>query len=222
MKIMPAIDLLDEKCVQLVAGDLSKVLYSGDALEQAEKFSKAGTLWVIDLDAALGTGSNLGLIKKILGKYSAFVGGGIRTLERANEILKAGAEKIILGTKVIQDPSFLENFDKEKIIVAYDCKQGKICIEGWQKTADSEIKDIGARYYLVTNIDKEGKQSGVDFVFIKEVLKKLPNVIVSGGISSIDEIQKLEELGAYGVVIGSALYTGKIKLEDALQCLQKE
>ena len=98
MKIIPAIDLLDGKCVQLVGGDPAKVIYSGDALEQAEKFSKAGTLWFIDLNAVLGNGSNLELIKKLLKKYPAFVGGGIRTVEKANEILEAGAEKIIIGS----------------------------------------------------------------------------------------------------------------------------
>ncbi len=218
MKILPAIDLLNGKCVQLIGGDPNRVLYSCDPFEKAEEFSKLGALWIIDLNAALGNGSNLEIIKKLLKKYPAFVGGGIRTIEKANELLGAGAEKIIIGTKAVQNPFFIENFDKEKIIVAFDFKNDRIAIEGWQKQTDFEVKDIGAKYYLATNIDKEGKQEGVDFNFVQSILGKLPNMIISGGISSIEDVQKLKELGVFGVVIGAALYSGKIKLEDLLKC----
>ncbi|MFH1424913.1 MAG: 1-(5-phosphoribosyl)-5-[(5-phosphoribosylamino)methylideneamino] imidazole-4-carboxamide isomerase [archaeon] len=215
MKIYPAIDLLGGRAVQLVGGDPTKLLFSRDALEQAEKFKEV-TLWLIDLNSALGNGSNLKLIKKILTKSPACVGGGIRTIEKANEMLEAGAEKIIIGTKAVEDPEFLKNFDPEKVIVALDCKKGKVCIDAWQSETGREVEDIGAKYYLVTNIDVEGRQEGLDFSFVENVLDKLPNVIISGGISSPEDVFKIKKMGAYGVVIGSALYSGKIKLEEVL------
>ena len=155
MKILPAIDLLDGNCVQLVGGNPNQILYSCDPFEKAEEFAKLGALWIIDLNATLGTGSNSEIVKKLLKKYPAYVGGGIRTVEKANEILNSGAEKIIIGTKAVQDPDFLNNFDKEEVIVAFDFKKGRVSIEGWKKQTDFQISDIGAKYYLVTNIDME-------------------------------------------------------------------
>jgi len=219
MKILPAIDLMNGKAVQLEGGNPEKVKYEVDPFEKAEEFSRARVLWIVDLDAALERGSNLEIIKQLLKKYKCYVGGGIRSKELADELLEAGAEKICIGTKALEDPKFLENFDKEKVILALDFKNGKLQKKGW--TEDVEMPEINAKYVLVTNVSVEGREAGPDFEFIQNIVKKYENVIISGGISSLSDIQKVRKAGAYSAVIGSALYSGKIKLSEVLEILPK-
>jgi len=215
MKILPAIDLMDGKAVQLECGDPSKVKYSADPFEKAKEFSQAETLWIVDLNAALGTGSNLGIIKQLLSKYKCYVGGGIRTKEIADELLQAGAEKICIGTRALEDPSFLDQFDSEKIIIALDFKNGKLQKKGW--TEEAEFPKLNAKYYLITNVSMEGLEQGPDFEFIQKAIAKYPNAIISGGISSKDDVLKIKSMGAYAAVIGSALYSKKLKLKEVLK-----
>lgn len=222
MKIFPAIDLMNGRAVQLEGGNPEKIKYSADPFNKAQEFSIAETLWVVDLDAAFGTGSNLKIVKGLLKKYKCYVGGGIRTKKLADELLEAGAEKICIGTRALEDPKFMEQFDSENVILALDFRDGKLQKKGW--TENAELPEINAKsvlstakYVLATNVSVEGKEQGPDFEFIKSAISKYPNVIISGGISSASDVFRIKKLGAYAVVIGGALYSGKLKLEDVIK-----
>ncbi len=218
--IIPSIDLMDGKAVQLKQGK-EKVLEREDVFELAKEFSKYGELAVIDLDAAFGKGNNLKLIKKLCKNYNCRVGGGIRTVEKAQEILSFGAKKIIVGTKAT--PDFLKQLPKEKIIVAIDTKDDFVVTKGWTKKTKETPEQIVKKLenycseFLFTNVNKEGLMQGFDFDKAKKLKKLTKNKItVAGGISTIEDIKKLESLG-YNSQIGMALYTGKINLEEAFQ-----
>lgn len=216
--IIPSIDLMNGKAVQLIQGK-EKVLEREDVLELAKNFSKYGEIAVIDLDATLGKGDNTELIKKICRIADCRVGGGIRDEERATEILRAGAKKIIIGTKA--SPEFLEKLPKDRIIVAVDTKNGFVVDKGWTnntgKRVEEKIKEIDnyCSGYLFTIVDKEGCMKGTDIDAIK-TLQSVTNksITAAGGISSIDEIKILEDIGV-DCQLGMALYTGKINLNEA-------
>ena len=216
--IIPSIDLMNGKAVQLRQGR-EKVLERKNVLGLAKEFSRYGEIAVIDLDAALGKGDNLELIKKICKIADCRVGGGIRTIEKANELLQAGAKKVIIGTKAT--PEFLKQLPKYRVIAAADTKEGYVVVKGWtqatKKTPQELIKELEpfCSGFLFTNVDKEGLMQGLDFAIVKKLralTKK--NLTVAGGISSLGDIKKLEEIGADSQ-IGMALYTGKISLEEA-------
>lgn len=220
--IIPSIDLMDGKAVQLRQGK-EKVLERKNVLGLAKEFSKYGEVAVIDLDAAMGKGDNLALIKKICKIADCRVGGGIRTIEKANELLQAGAKKVIIGTKAT--PGFLKQLPKDRVIVAADTKDGHVVVKGWtratKKTPQELIKELEpfCSGFLFTNVDKEGLMQGLDFNIarkIKSITKN--NLTIAGGISTIDDIKKLEEIGADSQ-IGMALYTGKIELGEAFASL---
>lgn len=217
--IIPSIDIMNGKAVQLKQGK-EKVLERDDVFELAKEFGKYGEIAVIDLDAALGKGNNTELIKKIFKLAECRVGGGIRSVEKANEMFESGAKKIIIGT--LATPEFLQNFPKEKVIVAIDTKGKKIFDNGWtnktQRTPQSAIKELEnyCSEFLFTNVDKEGMMQGFDFEKAKKLLNLTKNKItVAGGITTIEEIRQLEELN-FNSQIGMALYIGKIKLTDTV------
>jgi phosphoribosylformimino-5-aminoimidazole carboxamide ribotide isomerase len=217
--IIPSIDLMDGKAVQLKQGK-EKVLEREDVFDLAEKFSKY-EIAVIDLDSALNKNDNLEIIKKLCKNYNCRVGGGIRTVEKANEILGFGAKKIIIGTKA--SPEFLKQLPKDKIIVAIDTKDGFVVNKGWtEKTKETpeevirKLEDYCCEF-LFTNVNKEGLMKGFDFGKVKKLVKLTKNKItVAGGITTIEDIKKLENIGCNSQ-IGMALYTGKINLEEAFQ-----
>ena len=216
--IIPSIDLMNGKAVQLKQGK-EKVLERENVLELAKEFSRYGEVAVIDLDAAMGKGDNLALIKKICRIADCRVGGGIRTIEKANEILQAGAKKVIIGTKAT--PEFLKQLPKDRVIVAADTKGGYVVVKGWvEKTKqkpDELIKklEMYCSGFLFTNVDREGLMKGLDFGIVKRLKSLTKNrLTVAGGITSVDDIKRLEEIGADSQ-IGMALYTGKIKLNEA-------
>ena len=216
--IIPSIDLMNGKAVQLRQGR-EKVLERENVLKLAKEFSRYGEVAVIDLDAAMGIGDNLALIEKICKIADCRVGGGIRTIEKANEILRAGAKKVIIGTKAT--PEFLKQLPKDRVIVAADTKDGYVVTKGWvektKQTPDELIKAL-ERYcsgFLFTNVDKEGLMKGLDFGIVKRLKALTKNrLTVAGGITSVADIKKLERMGADSQ-LGMALYTGKIKLDDA-------
>jgi len=220
--IIPSIDLMNGKAVQLKQGK-EKILERKNVLDLAKEFSKYGEIAVVDLDAALGKGNNLELIRKICKIADCRVGGGIRTIEKANEILQLGAKKIIIGTKA--SPEFLKQLPKDRLIVAVDAKNGYVVTRGWTKKTKQRPQQLIKKLepycsgFLFTNVDKEGLMQGVDFKIIKK-LRSLTNnkLTVAGGISSVDEIKKLEDLGADSQ-LGMALYTGKINLSEAYASL---
>lgn len=220
--LIPSIDLMNGKAVQLVQGK-TKVLERKKIIELAKEFSKYGDIAVIDLDAALGRGSNLELVKKICNIAPCRVGGGIRTVERANDILKAGAKKIIIGTRAT--PEFLNQFSRERIIVAVDTKNCFVVNEGWTRNTGKRAKELVKELekycseFLFTNVDVEGLMRGCEIDKVMEINDITRNqVTAAGGITSPEEIRMLEEIGVNSQ-IGMALYTGKIKLDETFVSL---
>ncbi|MDO8741417.1 MAG: bifunctional phosphoribosyl-AMP cyclohydrolase/phosphoribosyl-ATP diphosphatase HisIE [Candidatus Woesearchaeota archaeon] len=216
--IIPSIDLMDGKAVQLKQGK-SKVLERQDVLDLALEFRKYGELAVIDLDAALGKGNNTALVKDICKIADCRVGGGIRTVKKAYEILRSGAKKIIIGTKA--EPRFLKQLPKERLIAAIDVKNNYVASEGWTKNTGEKPEDVIKQLenycseFLFTDIEREGLMQGFDFKRIAALKKLTKNKITAaGGITSIDEIKKLENLGINSQ-IGMSIYKNKIKLDEA-------
>ncbi|NOX71686.1 MAG: phosphoribosyl-AMP cyclohydrolase [Candidatus Micrarchaeota archaeon] len=221
--LVPSIDLMNGKAVQLIGGE-KKALESGkDPVELAKEFNRYGEVAVIDLDAALGLGDNIDIIKKICRIAECRVGGGIRTVERAEQIIKAGAKKIIIGTAANRE--FLQKLPKERIIVALDSKKGKVVDDGWRRATDDTPKmraknlEAFCSGFLYTIVDKEGRLGGTDLNAIRNVAKATKNKITAaGGITTVEDIKALEEMGIDSQ-IGMALYTGKLDLADTFVSL---
>lgn len=224
--IIPSIDLMNGKAVQLKQGKESeKVLERDDVLELAKYYSKFGDVAVIDLDSAFNNGkNNEDLIKELCKIAPCRVGGGIRTVEKAQRIISYGAKKIIIGTAASEE--FLVQLPKDKVIVAIDTKNGKITTEGWTKELDKTPADYIKHFddlcsgYLYTIVEKEGMMQGCDLPLIEEVRKATKkDLTAAGGISSIDEIVKLNRMNV-STQLGMSIYTGAVKLEDSfIACL---
>ncbi len=220
--IVPSIDLLEGRVVQLQQGKEVKISVEEKPLAFAKRFSSFVETQVIDLNAAIGTGNNFETVKKICQIVNARVGGGIRSTEKARQLFEAGARKIIVGT-MAKEGFLLElckEFGKERIIVALDSKNGKVAVKGWQETAEETPVERAKRLeglcseFLYTCIEKEGLMKGVDWQTIKNLKRVSKNKLsIAGGISSIKEVKKLEKMGIKSVV-GMAIYTGKIKLRE--------
>jgi phosphoribosylformimino-5-aminoimidazole carboxamide ribotide isomerase len=231
MKIIPAIDLMDGKVVRLYKGDPGqKTVYSENPIEIAKKWESAGAdiLHLVDLDATLGVGSNLEMIKKILESVSipVEVAGGLRDKSSVLEMAKL-SERIVLGTLAFRDKpllkSLLSELGSEKIVISVDHKDGEIVINGWQKDAGiklipaiNEFLEMGFTEFLLTNVSRDGTMEGPDLEFLEQACN-LPktNIIASGGISKIDDVKDVKEKNAFGVILGKALYEKKISIEEA-------
>lgn len=216
--IIPSIDIMDGKAVQLKQGK-EKVLEKENVFELAEYFSRFGEIAVIDLDAAMGKGDNSELIAKLCKKYDCRVGGGIRTVEKAKQIIANGAKKIIIGTCASE--LFLSQLPKDKVIVAIDSRQGKVVTEGWIKETNKTPEDLVRSFdhlcsgYLYTIVEKEGMMGGTDLEAIKKIRDITENELVAaGGISTAEEVAELDKINT-SCQLGMAIYTGKLKLEDA-------
>jgi len=220
--IIPSIDLMNKKVVQLQQGK-KKMVELNNPLNFAKRFSRFSEIQIIDLDAALNKGENLKIVKKICKISRCRVGGGIRSIEKAKKLMESGAEKIIIGTKA--NRKFLSELcriiGKDRIIVALDARKNKIAVKGWKKQTNKEVVKTAKTLqdycseFLYTCIDKEGLMQGPDFETINK-LKKVTNnkICVAGGISTIEEIKKFDDIGIDSVV-GMAIYTGKINPEEA-------
>ncbi len=235
-EVIPAIDLKGGKCVQLRQGNAADVIFSTDEhpVEIARRWVSAGarTLHVIDLDGAFrGSVVHYQMIKQIADSVNAKiqVGGGIRSYESAAKILNI-ADKVILGTVAFKNPEIIrrvvEDFSEERVIVAIDARSGKVAVDGWQQTTDMHVRDAArfveeethAGCILFTNIDVEGLMKGIDADAIREVVSAVSiPVIASGGVSGIEDVLAAKKAGASGIVIGSAIYTRKIDLKNAIQ-----
>jgi phosphoribosyl-ATP pyrophosphohydrolase/phosphoribosyl-AMP cyclohydrolase len=218
--LVPSIDIQNGKAVQLRQGKEFVLQSDRDPIELAKEFNRYGEVAVIDLDAALGTGSNLELLEKICRVADVRAGGGIRDVEIARRLLKAGAKQIIVGTKA--NVEFLSNFPPELVIVALDQKNGKVFDKGWQNDTGEDFLERAKRLtphcggFLVTFIEAEGGMGGMkaeDVVALKEKLER--PLTVAGGIANTDEIVAVSKIGA-DVQVGMALYTGKIDLAEAV------
>ena len=234
MKIFPAIDIKDGKCVRLVKGDFkNKTEYEMSPIEQAGKYKYHGfkNLHIVDLDGALtGKTVNLDIIQDIVGKFNLKieVGGGIRNPESIQKYIDVGVEKVILGSAAIKDKNFLkETCEKfpNKIALGLDGKDGYLSVSGWteksnQLTLDylKEVNDYGVSRLIYTDINKDGMKQSPNFDETAKVaeISNCP-VIISGGVSSIDDIKKAKELNnknIEGIIVGKAIYDGDIKLEE--------
>ena len=235
MKIFPAIDIKDKKCVRLIKGDFdNKTEYKMSPVEQAGKYKDHGfkNLHIVDLDGALtGETVNLDIIQDIVGKFNLKieVGGGIRNPESIQKYIDVGVEKVILGSAAIKDKNFLkETCEKfpNKIALGLDAKDGYLSVSGWteksnQLTLDylKEVNDYGVSRLIYTDINKDGMKQSPNFDGTAKVAK-ISNcpVIISGGVSSIDDIKKAKNLkNVEGIIVGKAIYDGDIKLEDLVK-----
>jgi len=235
MKIFPAIDIKDKKCVRLVKGDFdNKTEYEMYPLEQAGKYKDHGfkNLHIVDLDGALtGETVNLDIIQNIISKFDLKVeiGGGIRNFESIQKYIDAGVEKIILGSAAIKDKNFLKEACLKfpnKIALGLDAKDGFLSVSGWKENSNKltidflkEVNDHGMSRLIYTDINRDGTKQGPNF---DETLKlsnisKCP-VIISGGVSSIDDIKKAKNLkNIEGIIVGKAIYDGDIDLKELVK-----
>ena len=235
MKIFPAIDIKDKKCVRLVKGDFdSKTEYNVSPVEQAGKYKDHGfkNLHIVDLDGALtGETVNLDIIKDIVSKFALKVeiGGGIRDFESIQKYTDAGVEKVILGSAAIKDKNFLkeacEKFPK-KIALGLDAKDGYLSVSGWKENSNKltldylkEVNDYGFSRLIYTDINQDGMKQGPNYQETSKVADKSNcPVIISGGVSSIDDIKKAKNLkNIEGIIVGKAIYDGDIKLEELVK-----
>lgn len=238
MIIFPAIDVLNQKCVRLLKGELDNpTIYYDDPLEPALNFESLGFthLHLVDLDGArTGKPANLSVLKRICENTSLKVqfGGGLRTLESIEEVFKLGADRVVLGTALVANPELakdvVKKFGSERVVAAVDTRKGKVAIEGWQKEASLELvnlvkklEELEVGHLLVTDVEQDGTLQGVNFELVEKILSitNLP-LIISGGVSSLEDLKKakeLEEKGVEGVIIGKAIYEEKIDLKEAVK-----
>lgn len=233
MLIMPAVDIKNEKCVQLVQGKPGSEMVEIDNPENVARHWEdlgAKNIHIIDLDGTIDGKTNLKVIKKILNTVTVPIqlGGGIRSIEYAKELLNLDIERIIIGTMGIQNPKIIEELSKEfgsdRIMISLDSKDNKVVINGWQEKIDkspvelsNDFKQYGAGSILFTNVDVEGLLSGFYTDPIVELKKSVDLPIVySGGVTTINDIKELNKTGVEGVVIGSALYKNKIDFSEAI------
>ena len=235
MKIFPAIDIKDKKCVRLIKGDFdNKTEYQISPVEQAGKYKDHGfkNLHIVDLDGALtGETVNQNIIKDIVIKFDLKVeiGGGIRNLDNIKKYIDAGVEKVILGSAAIKDKNFLkeacEKFPK-KIALGLDAKDGYLSVSGWKENSNQltldylkEVNDYGFSRLIYTDINRDGMKRSPNFTETPKIaeISNCP-VIVSGGVSSIDDIKKAKKLkNVEGIIVGKAIYDGDIKLEELVK-----
>ena len=234
MKIFPAIDIKDKRCVRLLKGNFdNQTTYEQSPFDQASKYKDVGllNLHMVDLDGALtGELINLEIIKNIIKKLniSIEIGGGIRSMEKIQAYVDIGVDKVILGSAAIKDPNFLrqacETF-KNKIALGLDAKKGKLSVSGWKETIDQTAEDYlrnvnkhGFSRVIYTDIDRDGTKTGPNLEETINIAKISSSpVVVSGGISSIEDIKRIKKLNALnieGVIVGKAIYDGDIDLNE--------
>ena len=238
MIVIPAVDILDGKCVRLVRGDprKSKVYYE-NPLEAAQLLEDQGAelIHLIDLDAALGSGQNMETIKNLLKNINVKmqVGGGIRTLEKADALLKLGAYRVIFGTAAVKNPSLVEEaisqHGSESVAVAIDEKDGKVAVHGWKNKSEIDYLDLarsfekmGVGALIFTPISVDGTLKGPRIEKTVKLVEavKVP-VIASGGVASLEDLVALTGTGVEGVVVGTALYEKKFTLKEALEAVKR-
>lgn len=234
MKIYPAIDIIDGKCVRLTQGRYEDFdIYSNDPVEVALKWERIGAEYVhvVDLDGAkLGSPTNIPVISDMAVNLAIplQLGGGIRSIEQIEIVLCKGVQRVILGTTAVSQPEFvkeaLRTF-KENIVIGIDAKDGKVAIEGWFKSTDfkatelaKKMQDLGAKTIIFTDISRDGMLGGPNLKSVEEMIKAVDiEIIVAGGVSRIEDVRNCKSIGAGGAIIGKALYTGDIDLAEAIE-----
>ena len=232
MRIIPAIDIIDGKCVRLTQGDYAqKKIYNENPLEVAQEFENAGVkyLHLVDLDGAkAGKVVNWKVIESICKGTDLDVdfGGGIKTKEQIQQLFDSGVKQVNLGSIAVRDPEkvagWIDKFSSEKIILSADVKDEMIAISGWQESASIPIVNFitdyvrsGIKYVTCTDISVDGMLTGPSIDLYKKILINFPqlNLIASGGVSCLEDLRELKQVGVSGVIVGKAIYEGRIKLE---------
>ena len=234
MKIFPAIDIKDKKCVRLIKGDFdNKTEYDMSPVEQACKYKDHGfkNLHIVDLDGALtGETVNIDIIEKIVGKFDLKIeiGGGVRNFESIQKYTDAGVEKVILGSAAIKNKNFLKEACQkfpDKIALGLDAKDGYLSVSGWKENSNlktleflKDVNDYGASRLIYTDINRDGMKLSPNFDETENVANNSNcPVIISGGVSSINDIKRAKDLGnknIEGIIVGKAIYDGDIKLDE--------
>lgn len=233
MIIIPAIDLIDGKCVRLTKGDYNtKTIFNDDPLKVAKDFiaSAATLIHLVDLDGAkAGKIINIDTIKKLCEHNIPIeVGGGIRSFESIDLLLNLGVKRVILGSIAVKDQNFLkeaiDKYGSDKIVLGLDCSGDKVSIHGWQENSSitcmemlNIFKGFGGKNLIYTDISKDGTMQGPNFDELKNLVATNLNVVASGGVSSLDDIIKCKKAGCYGAIIGKAYYLGKISISEAVK-----
>jgi len=239
VQIIPAVDLMEGKVVRLLQGDpraLKAYGHLGDPVTVAKRWEEYGAdaVHVIDLDAALDRGSNLDAIRKIAQGVGipVQVGGGIRTLEAAQSLLRAGINRIVLGSLAFKEPHalkrLLEEFGRERVAVALDHRDGEVMVRGWRTSAKLGVGEamerflsLGVNLFLITSIARDGTLRGPDYGILAEMCKRSGvRVMAAGGVSSLEDLITLKGIGVWGVVIGKALYEGVLDLREAVRVVK--
>ena len=238
MNIFPAIDLYEKKAVRLYKGDYREMtVYSENPHLVALDFKSAGAeyIHVVDLEGAkLGTTPNLDVVAKIVSESGLFVevGGGIRTMDTLDKYFSVGVSRAILGTAAVTDDDFLVSATKrygEKIAVGADIKDGYVAIKGWTEKSEytldaffEKMQKLGVKTIICTDISKDGAMNGTNLNMYRELSSKYSiDIIASGGVSSISDIEELRKMDIYGAIIGKAYYTGAINLKEAIRIAKK-
>lgn len=234
LTLFPAIDLVGGKAVRLVKGDYNRMtVYSDDPAGVAAGFKAAGAthLHLVDLEGARdGNTPNIETVRSIIKRTDLFteIGGGIRNEETVKTYLDAGAGRVILGTAALNDPEFLDRMvDKygERIAVGVDFRDGYVAVKGWRELSNVTCFDFceslekrGVKTVICTDISKDGLLGGTNIELYREMVKKFSmDLTASGGVSSLDDVRKLRDMGIYGAILGKALYTGMLDLEEAVR-----
>ena len=234
MHIFPAIDLYDGKAVRLLKGDYNQMtVYSDNPAEFALDFEKQGAkyLHLVDLEGAKdGTTPNIDTVAQIVSGTSLFteIGGGIRSMEVIDKYMSIGVDRVILGTAAVNDNEFLkEAIAKygDRIAVGVDIKDGYVAVKGWTEKSEfscfefcEKMQNMGVKTLICTDISKDGAMQGTNHELYKELSEKFSmDITASGGVSSMEDIKRLTQLGIYGAIIGKAYYTGAISLKEAVE-----
>ncbi len=233
MIILPAIDLYGGACVRLLKGDYNKMtVYNNNPVEVAKSFEKSGAQYIhiVDLEGAkTGLTPNIESVKNIVNStsLSAEIGGGIRSLSTIDAYVNAGVDRVILGTAAVENLDFakeaVKNFG-DKIVIGVDIKDGYVAVKGWTENSSykydefcSVVEDMGIKTIICTDISKDGAMMGTNLSLYKSLMENFSlNIIASGGVSTLSDIEKLSQMNVYGAIIGKAYYTGAITIEDAL------
>ena len=239
MKVIPAIDLMKGRVVRLMRGDEKAVLdysHMGDPLTIAKRWISEGAdlLHIVDLDGAKGVGDNTEIVLSIAESVNAKIqfGGGIRSLEKARFLLGKGIYRIMLGSLALKSPtvvkSLIKEFGSQRVVIALDYVGDLVLCRGWKEktpiklgSAISTFKKMGCEYFLLTSVSRDGTLIGPDFETLKKFSREA-KIIAAGGIKSLGDILELKKLGVYGVVVGRAIYEGKISLKRAIEVVKKD
>ncbi len=234
MDIIPAIDILDGKCVRLYQGDYDrKTVYSDDPVEVALRWQTEGAkrIHVVDLDGAIsGVSANFNIIKAIAGSLDIpiQVGGGIRNEQDVQDLFSVGVQRVVLGTLAVEDPALVASLCRESgansIAVGLDAKDGKISLRGWRDISSmsalelmKDMEDIGVDHFIYTDISRDGTLTEPNFEAIREILSaSRGSLCASGGVATFSHLEKLIALDVESVIVGKALYTGAIDLKQAI------